>query len=454
LTKAISAGPAWRSLVHVVRAVLDERLDSFTSAPLAVAFSGGGDSLALLLAARAWASGARRPVLAITVDHRLQSAAADWALWCEARARRLGVDHVTLAWAGEKPVAGLAAAARAARHRLIAEAARVAGAHVVLMGHTADDLAEARVMRATDGVPSDPKTWSPSPAWPEGRGIFILRPLLGVRRAAIRAALAEAGETWIEDPANSDPRHARARARAMLGGSGEPDVGAPTPDMVPLLAQVREGAGGELVVDRELLRDAPRPVARRLLAAAVLCASGGSRPPRGARLDRVLDRLALTGPFAGTLAGARVETDGLGRVTVSREAGEFERAGFLMIDLPVGRSVIWDGRLECSARRPGLRLRPLDGDAARLPAAQREARKRLAPAVRRALPALVDEAGQISCPILAADPRAEVRSLVMARLAAALGAVPSEAAIASCGEHARNILNGGLDVTRRVHEYP
>ena len=199
---------------NLAAASLSCRLDPNAPPPLVVAFSGGGDSLALLIAAKAWAEGAGRRLVAVTVDHRLQAAGAEWARWCEARCRRLGVAHRTMIWTGGKPATGLSAAARHARHGLIADAARQAGACVILMGHTADDRLEARSMRAAGGSVPDPREWSPSPVWPQGRGLFILRPLIEARRAAIRAALAAAGETWIEDPANRDPRHARAPAPA------------------------------------------------------------------------------------------------------------------------------------------------------------------------------------------------------------------------------------------------
>ena len=198
-----------------VFAILDRRLRAASPAPLAVALSGGGDSLALLLLVKAWARARARRVCALTVDHRLNPDSADWTAFCGETAARLGVDFQALAWTGEKPATGLPAAARAARHALLADAARDAGAKVLLMGHTADDLAESAAMREDGSTVADAREWSPSPAWPEGRDLFILRPLLGVSRAALRAHLREAGETWIDDPANDDVRFARARARLL-----------------------------------------------------------------------------------------------------------------------------------------------------------------------------------------------------------------------------------------------
>src|SRR3984957_14727403 len=185
-----------------VSAILDCRLDARLTQPVAVAFSGGGDSLGALIATKAWADGCGRPVIALHVDHRLQAASESWRDVAAEAAQRLEVGFRALAWIGEKPAKGLADAARRARHGLIAEAARAAGASVVVFGHTADDIAEAVLMRAEGSSPGSPRQWSPSPVGPGGRGVFLLRPLLAVRRAAIRETLHAGSWSWIDDPAN------------------------------------------------------------------------------------------------------------------------------------------------------------------------------------------------------------------------------------------------------------
>lgn len=195
-----------------VQAALDRRLDRASTAPIAVGFSGGGDSLFLLKTVLA--SARERPVLALTVDHQLQADSARWTVEALAKARALGAEALALSWIGDKPRAGLPAAARRARHALLATAARAAGARVLILGHTASDRAESAAMRAEGSTVSDPREWAPSPVWPEGRDMFVLRPMLSLTRDEIRAALAQAGETWLDDPANVDPRYARARARA------------------------------------------------------------------------------------------------------------------------------------------------------------------------------------------------------------------------------------------------
>ncbi|HLZ85384.1 MAG TPA: tRNA lysidine(34) synthetase TilS [Caulobacteraceae bacterium] len=396
-------------------------------APIAVAFSGGGDSLALLLAADTWAKAHGRRLLALTVDHGLRPESVAWTRVCQERARALGVDHRALAWTGDKPVAGVPAAARDARHRLLAEAAREAGAAVILMGHTADDCAEAAVMRRTGSTTPSPRRWSPSPVWPQGRGIFLLRPFLGVRRAALRAALTALGESWIDDPGNIDPGSARARARAQIAGG--PLDEAPTaararpPGRPGGLGDAEVGPAGNLFLPVRRLAD-PHDGAN-LLGAALLCAAGSERTPRRKRLQRLVARLTAGERFAATLAGARVESDGT-RAHIVRDAGDVRRPAMEEIMLREGRTIVWDGRFEVAARSAGLRLGPLCGRAGRLTPRLREAIAQIPPSARRALPLAARADGVLSLPTLRPDPAVDVRPLAPARLAAARGAILDE----------------------------
>ncbi len=401
------------------------RLAVGTAAPLAVGFSGGGDSLALLLATKAWADGAGRPLIALTVDHGLQPAGARWAVWAAERCSRLGVAHETLRWEAEKPTAGLPAAARAARHALLAAAARRLGAQVLALGHTADDILEARQMRASGSSVPSPREWSPSPAWPQGRGVFLLRPLLAARRADLRAWLAAQGETWIDDPANDDPRFARAAARRRLAETCS--VISPQGAAICDLTDIGSDAGGAFHVFRDALAGAPAAMARRRLSALCLCASGGVRPPRGEALDRLAARLAQGGDFTASLAGARIEARGV-RLLICREAGEFSRSGPSISPLPLGESV-FDGRFLVETGSPGWSIGPLKGLARRLPGDEQAQLAEFPAAVRPTLPVVTAPGRAPSCPVLAQGGPVRAQTLVGERLAAALGGVLNEAAM-------------------------
>lgn len=308
-------------------AAMDRRLDLASAAPIAVALSGGGDSLALLHLSLDWARRNGRKVLALTVDHDLHPDSARWTAEAGDKARALGADWRGLAWTGPKPSAGLQAKARAARHALLAVATREAGARVLLMGHTADDIAEAELMREADapGI-GRVREWAPSPVWPEGRGVMLLRPLLGIERKELRTHLTARDETWLDDPANTNPRFARVRARQHLAAhsreDGSPGFLEPQREAVqswlPAFAGMSGGGVGGFArtvtfTEGEALM--PAPIPGQALAAALLCVAGQTRPPRGPALARLQAVIEAKG--VATLAACRVDARGA-TVRISR----------------------------------------------------------------------------------------------------------------------------------------
>ena len=430
-------------------------------------FSGGGDSLALLLTVSAWAAGAGRPVLALTVDHRLNPLSARWTEAAESVARGLGADFRSLAWEGPKPARGLPAAARLARHHLLAEAARKAGARVLLLGHTRDDVLEAGLMRAAGSSVGAPRAWSPSPVWPEGRDLFLLRPLLGVRREALREMLTGERLEWLDDPANDDLAYSRARARASLssahpGESRDPGfLAAAQQSCRPNVSstethQKHLGPGfrrdergledlgrvattdhfGIIRISYTALADANPDDARRFISIACLCAGGGGRPPRTERTERLRHAVAASESFTATLAGARIEADHQA-VVFMRDAGETARGGLAPAELTAGQPGVWDGRFEITASSCGLEVFPLKGSAARLPSAERAMLAAVPPAARVGLPVVNPDVGKVTCPILAPGVQVSATSLIGARLRGACGLIGREYDVAAAPDGGR-----------------
>lgn len=374
-------------------------------------------------------------MLALTVDHGLHPDSAGWTEAAGVAARRIGVDWRPLWWSGDKPTTGLPEAARLARHRLLADAARAAGARVILLGHTADDVAEGERMRMRD-VPAlgRLREWGPSPVWPEGRGLFLLRPLLQVGRAPLRAWLTAEGWGWHDDPANEDTRYARTRARlnpSPLGGEGRgsPDASAGSGATV-LPSMGGEGprplaqgdSGFSVTLDGRIL--APRMVTPAFLSAALLCAAGGEAPPRGERLERLLERLAAGGPLTASLAGARVEAEG-STLVIGREAGERARGGLAETPLARGVPAVWDGRFLVEAEVEGLSAAPLAGRMNNLSRNDRIRLKAYPAAARSALPVLSGALGA-ALPRPFGDGPGTAACLVRDRLFAACGLISSE----------------------------
>jgi len=404
----------------------DRRLDASAPTPIAVAYSGGGDSLMALKLTKTWADRHGRSIIAFSVDHRLQPTSETWIAIARATATRLDVGFQALVWDGDKPVTGLPAAAREARHRLIADAARAVGASVVVFGHTADDAIEGELMRAEGHRLGRLREWSPSPVWPQGRGLFLLRPLLGVRRADIRAALVRDNESWIDDPANLDSRSPRARARPQASRAAP----VPIPEVDAVLADVARtanmGSDGAITLERERLRRTPPTALRRLLAAAVTCAGGQARSPRGARLEALVNRLRAREPLMATLGGAKIVA--ADQVLIVRDAGEVRRGGLSLLTLAARETGVWDGRFEVRSGPSPITVQAMAGHRKSLPDREQAALRALDAAVRPALPIVISGVSAATCPILAETAVAQATLLVKARFLAACGVISKEGA--------------------------
>jgi tRNA(Ile)-lysidine synthase len=189
----------------------------WSSAPaLVLAVSGGPDSVALMwLAARWRAARARGPrLLAVTVDHGLRAGSAREAREVKRLARELALPHRTLRWTGAKPATGVPASARAARYRLLAQAARSTGATHILTAHTRDDQAETLLMRLLRG--SGIAGLSAMARETAREGLVLARPFLDVPKSRLVATLQRAGVGFADDPTNRDKAFTRPRLRALL----------------------------------------------------------------------------------------------------------------------------------------------------------------------------------------------------------------------------------------------
>lgn len=266
---------------------------------LVLAVSGGPDSIALMwLAARWRRSLARGPELTVvTVDHGLRKEAAREAREVKRLATELGLSHRTLRWRGEKPKTGLPAAAREARYRLLAQAARTAGASHVLTAHTRDDQAETLLMRLLRG--SGIAGLSAMARLSTRNGLVLARPLLDVPKSQLIATLKRARIGFADDPTNRDAAFTRPRLRALL-----PQLAAEGGDartLVRLSARLaRANAAVEVLTDgaERFLRmrdrgDAPRAGIRSFEASAFAAL------PEEVRLRlllRAIDALGHEGP--------------------------------------------------------------------------------------------------------------------------------------------------------------
>ncbi|MFP4537089.1 MAG: tRNA lysidine(34) synthetase TilS [Dichotomicrobium sp.] len=355
----------------------------------ALAVSGGGDSMALMHMARDWAlrEPAAPDLLVLTVDHGLRPESRREAEQVAEQAAALGLPHHTLTWR-DAPADASQAAAREARYDLMADFAQIQKIEALVTAHTGDDVAETFLMRLARGSGIDGlAAIAPETSWD---GVPVLRPLLGVSRAQLRAVLKERGATWIDDPSNAEERFERVRIRRILHTLAEIGItraritesasrlrrarvaiDAAAQEAIAAHAQIN--AAGYVRLDHESLLALPDEVAIHTLKHVLRRVGGRVRPPRLRKLEMLAEQLRGGEAITTTLGGCVVALDRHGTaLTICREPGRLNAAP---LGLSSGETVVWDRRFRVTAGRlasPSLRIDALgEANLAALPEAVR-----------------------------------------------------------------------------------
>jgi tRNA(Ile)-lysidine synthase len=315
---------------------------------LAVAVSGGSDSLAALhLMVRASAKRGWQ-VQAVTVDHRLRPEAADEAAFVAEVCVGLGVPHETLVWKHGVIAGNLMDQARRARYGLLAEWARRQGIGHVVLGHTADDQAETFLMGLARSAGLDGLSGMRH-AWPVGDVVFA-RPFLETTRQHLRDFLTRDGCKWIDDPTNDDEDYARIKARRALAklrplgvtieGLGRVvenlDMARSVVHAATFRAakEVVQEQAGTLSFDRPAFEALQQELQRRILNAGLNWVSGAEYSSRASAVHRV-QRAVMTGKHS-TLSGCRI------RVTADHIRIMREPKAVATVECPTDQP--WDNR--------------------------------------------------------------------------------------------------------------
>ncbi|MBC6439700.1 MAG: tRNA lysidine(34) synthetase TilS [Rhodospirillales bacterium] len=362
---------------------------------LAVGLSGGADSKALTLLARDWLAARDGELVALVVDHGLRPEAAPEAEAVAAWCRRLAINVEVLRWQSTRPVSGIEAAARSARHDLLKRAVERRGILHLLLAHHVDDQAETVAMRRESG--SGTRGLAGMSACVEWAGYRVLRPFLGVPRERLVATLKTRHETWVEDPMNRDTRFARARLRSR-GNLPAPDCNMATARIrleddlaaaLPgLLTLDRFGAAA---LDRRVFRSLPDDLARLVLMSVARLVGGLEHAPRGDRIEAMAGALRSAEPVSRTLG--RCHWKGDSTVSVTREARHLPtvtaNGGF--------DPVVWDRRFRVVLPKGTWTVRPFD------PAGDREVcgnPSGFASRIERTLPVIDGLEGLVAVPHL------------------------------------------------------
>ena len=338
---------------------------------VAVAVSGGADSLALVLAVERIA-----PVVALTVDHGLRDGSRREAEKVQSWLADRQIDHHILTWDGEKPQSNVQAAAREARYRLLEDWCAAEGISYLLTGHQRDDLAETFMLRLMRGSGVDGLAAMPM----SDKGLFHpdfvtrLRPLLSVTRGELEAVLKSDNIPFISDPSNEDTRFERVKVRQFLR---ETTLEGLTVDRLAdtaermrwardaLESQTRDwfyraaslSPFGSIRLSARALEQAPKDTGLRLLVTSIGLIAGSVYKPRLSSLARLYDSLVGSGFTGQTLNGVIFEKSWGDGVFLIREVRAMPKPQ------PILHGALYDNRWRITVTDPevakDLRIAPL-----------------------------------------------------------------------------------------------
>jgi tRNA(Ile)-lysidine synthase len=329
-----------------------ERLASFESNPqVAIAVSGGSDSLALAILAQQWVRSRGGQICALSVDHGLRPESGaeieQLGAWLAARSIR----HESLTWDGDKPSTGIQEAARTARYLLLEAWCRERGWLHLLTGHHREDQIETFLLRQHAGSGRD--GLAAMPAVREIAGCRILRPLLDVPKARLVATLAAERQPFITDPSNRNPNFARTLLRQRMQNA-DPDAmfadirslgrerrQRQQRDYALLARAVALHPAGFAQIDPGVLLAASPGEAERALSLLVSALGGRPYPPRRRSAGRLVETLAGSVPGGHVLSGFRF-VPWRGNILALRELAAASRSA----RLAPGKVLLWDRRFE------------------------------------------------------------------------------------------------------------
>lgn len=376
---------------------------------IAVAVSGGPDSMALALLAHEWAKRRGGNVIALTVDHGLRPESEAESKQVRAWLGAHGMAHHVLTWEGEKPARNIQEAARKARYRLMEAFCREQGIPHLLTGHQQDDQAEGFWLRLARG--SGALGLACMPAVFYLKHVRLVRPLLGVEKSALQAWLKERGQGWIEDPSNRSDRYNRAKLRALQPWLDEQGfTSARLAATIESLGDAREileqhhaetaarsiryHAGGFATLRMPAWLALKPPVAIHLLMRLAMVVGGQDAPPRyedAARLHARMQRQE-----SSTLHGMQAMwREKAGTWLFLRECSRQQGP------VAIGKGVVWDGRMEAMptvAEHADWRIGPATEESVKTTressAWQNHAWKAYGNALLAALPCVIDLEGR------------------------------------------------------------
>ena len=303
------------AIILSMQEIFNRKMDFWfgRGAKIAIAVSGGADSMALAFLARQWGG---CEIVALIVDHRLREESGREAALVARRLKSMGLKAEVLVHKGKIPKSNIEAAAREYRYGLLCDWVRERGFDALFVGHQMDEQAETFFLNLMRGSGVYGLAAMEEDSMRDG--VRIVRPLLDFRKEGLKDLLRSGGIEWVEDPSNIDDKFTRVKVRKAMAA-----LNLPVERIALAAANLRRAAEaiefyvaaalcGELSV--EALRALPLEVAYRVLAERL----GGEYAPRLASIERLYARLLTPGFRGATLGGYKVSVK-KGVVVFTRE---------------------------------------------------------------------------------------------------------------------------------------
>ena len=288
---------------------------------IAVAVSGGADSMALCLLAHAWSKSQGIHLTALTVDHGLRNDSATEAAQVHSWLKAHNIAHEILHWNGDKPSANIQAAARNARYGLLEDWCTTHRVTHLLLGHHIDDQAETFLIRLGRGSGVDGLS-AMQPVVHRG-SLQLLRPLLYTSKAQLITYMQENNHEWAEDTSNTDAKYTRSRIRKVIPQLDAAGISTATlADTAQRMQRARDylhqqtqraandciivHPAGYLLLDYTLFYQLHDEIALRVLTHCLKLMNGEGYRPRFSELNALFSALDTI----RTLAGCKFEPAG------------------------------------------------------------------------------------------------------------------------------------------------
>jgi tRNA(Ile)-lysidine synthase len=323
--------------------------------PLAVACSGGADSMALTLLAQHWAKANGTTITAITVDHGLRAQSASEAKQVAVWLKKAGIPHVILKWIGKKPARNIQESARNARYHLLSDYCKQHGIAHLLVAHHREDQAETFLLRlargsGVDGLAAMNRVTTM-------HGITLVRPLLDVSKQELISYLKTRKQAYVNDPSNHDTQYDRVKIRKLLptlaaAGLTPERLAKTATIMARARAHLEEETGKFLSRHCKIFAEGyahlssihpSEEIALRALATLIMLIGGHEVRTRLSDLERLHSTLQKK-DFKGATLGGCIFSRHKNHMLICREPSAVAKP----VKLHVGTSVMWDNRFEVS----------------------------------------------------------------------------------------------------------